>query len=198
MNRNPFNICPYLFLFLIFFKSCNEDEIDLKAVTYSQFESFVNETGYITDAEKFGWSIVQLDVYNYTTSENATWKIPDGINKVASGALPVTQVSYNDALAYCKWAKKRLPSYNEYWDMVKNDTRVVVSDNKYPISEIDTVNVVGNVWDITKNKSNEKVRLAGGSLFCSEKTCHGTIKKRELFVDKETGNINIGFSVIDL
>ncbi|MFT5847384.1 MAG: hypothetical protein ACJARX_001783 [Psychroserpens sp.] len=198
MNRNPFNICPYLFLFLIFFTSCNEDEIDLKAVSYGQFESFVNETGYITDAEKFGWSIVQLDVYNYTTSENATWKIPDGINKVASGALPVTQVSYNDALAYCKWAKKRLPSYNEYWDMVKNDTRVVVSDNKYPISEIDTVNVVGNVWDITKNKSNEKVRLAGGSLFCSEKTCHGTIKKRELFVDKETGNINIGFSVIDL
>jgi len=192
------NNCIYLFLFLIFFTSCNEDEIDLKAVSYSQFESFVNETGYITDAEKFGWSIVQLDVYNYTTSENATWKIPDGINTVASGALPVTQVSYNDALAYCKWSKMRLPSYNEYWDLVKNDKRIIVSDNKFPISEIDTVNIVGNVWDITKNKSNDKVRLAGGSLFCSEKTCHGTIKERELFVDKETGNINIGFSVIDL
>ncbi|MFK7812092.1 MAG: SUMF1/EgtB/PvdO family nonheme iron enzyme [Maribacter sp.] len=209
MNRNliiynSFNLainlnnCTYFFLFLIFFTSCNKDKITLKAVSYAQFESFINETGYITDAEKFGWSIVQLDVYNYTTSENATWKIPDGINKVVSGALPVTQVSYNDALSYCKWAKKRLPSYDEYWDLVKNDKRIIVYDNKFPISEIDTVNIVGNVWDITKNKTNDKVRLAGGSLFCSENTCHGTIKERELFVDKETGNINIGFSVIDL
>jgi formylglycine-generating enzyme required for sulfatase activity len=190
------NSWTYFFLFFIFFTSCNENKIALKAVSYAQFELFVNETGYVTDAEKYGWSIVQIDVYNYKTAENATWKTPDGINKVSSGALPVTQVSYNDALAYCKWAKKRLPSYNEYWDIVKNDTRVIVSDNKYPISEINTVNIVGNVWDITKNKSNDKVRLAGGSLFCSENTCHGTIKERELFVDKETGNTNIGFCVI--
>lgn len=190
------NNCTYLFLFLILFTSCNEDKIDLKAVSYAQFESFVNETGYITDTEKYGWSIVQLDVYNYVTSDNANWKTPNGIHKVSSGELPVTQVSYNDALAYCKWVKKRLPSYTEYWELVKADTRIIVSDNKSPISEIDTVNMMGNVWDITKN--NDKVRLAGGSLFCSESTCHGTIKERELFVAKETGNTNIGFSVMDL
>jgi len=192
------SICKYLFLFFILFHSCTKEDYRLKAVSYAQFKSFVNETGYITDAEKYGWSIVQMDVFNYRTAENANWKTPDGIHKVSSEKLPVTQVSYNDALAYCKWAKKRLPSYNEYWDIVKNDKRTIVSDNKYPISEIDTVNIVGNVWDITKNKTNDKVRLAGGSLFCSENTCHGTIKERELFVDKETGNINIGFSVIDL
>jgi len=38
--------------------------------------------------------------------------------------------------------------------------------------------------------------LAGGSLFCSKDTCHGTQKDRELYVDKETGNIHIGFSVL--
>lgn len=54
------------------------------------------------------------------------------------------------------------------------------------------------MWDITKNEDHKLVRLAGGSLFYSENTCHGTIKERELFVDKETGNIHIGFSVIDL
>lgn len=139
-----------------------------------------------------------MDVYDFKKIENANWKMPDGINKISSGELPVTQVSYNDALAYCKWAKKRLPSYDEYWSVVKNDTRIIVSDNKFPISEIDKVNIVGNVWDIAKNKNTDLVRLAGGSLFCSESTCHGTIKKRELFVDKETGNIHIGFSVIDL
>jgi hypothetical protein len=94
--------------------------------------------------------------------------------------------------------EKRLPSYDEYCDIVENDKRIIVSDNKFPISEIKTVNIVGNVWGITKNKTNYKVVLAGGSLFCSENSCHGTIKKREVFVDEETGNTNIGFFVIDL
>jgi hypothetical protein len=179
--------------------SCHKEEsLNLKPVTYAQFESFVNETGYTTDAEKYGWSIVQIDVYNYTTSETATWRKPNGVHKVSSGQLPVTQVSYNDAIAYCNWAKKRLPSYEEYWAIASRDERVIVYNNKYPISAVDTVNVVGNVWDITQNDNNERIRLAGGSLFCSETTCHGTVKERELYVDKETGNINIGFSVLDL
>ncbi|MFC2175347.1 hypothetical protein ACFLR1_00065 [Bacteroidota bacterium] len=101
-------------------------------------------------------------------------------------------------------AEKRLPSYDEYWEIVKSDTRIIVSENKLDISEVDKVNVVGNVWDITEVENNESVRLnepvrlAGGSLFCSENTCHGTVKERELFVDKETGNIHVGFSVLDL
>ncbi len=185
----------FVFLFFIFFTSCKEKEIILKAVSYSEFESFVNETGYVSDAEKYGWSIVQLDVYNFKKTENASWKKPDGINKINSGKLPVTQVSYNDASAYCKWAKKRLPSYDEYWKLVKNDSRVIISENKYPITEIDTVNLVGNVWDITEE--DNLIRLAGGSLFCSENTCHGTVKEKELYIDKETGNIHIGFCVID-
>jgi len=167
-------------------------------VSYAHFEKFINETNYITDAEKYGWSIVQLDVYNFKKMPNATWKRPDGINPVTSVNLPVTQVSYNDALAYCKWAKKRLPNYNEYWEIVRNDQRIIVSENTLPISEIGEVNIVGNVWDITGNLNNGMVRLAGGSLFCSKNTCHGTVKDRVLFVDKETGNIHIGFSVIDL
>ena len=192
------NIYKYALIFLIFLTSCQNKEIELKTVSYSEFEKFVNETSYITDAEKYGWSIVQIDVYNFKKVNNANWKKPDGINTVSSNKLPVTHVSYNDAKAYCKWSKKRLPTYEEYWEIVKNDNRIILSDNKFPISEIDKVNIVGNVWDITEIEKNKSVRLAGGSLFCSEKTCHGTIKERELFVDKETGNIHIGFSVIEL
>jgi hypothetical protein len=192
------NIWKYTLLILIYFTSCKQNKIDLKPVSYSEFEQFVNETGYITDAEKYGWSIVQTDVYNYKRVTNANWKKPDGINAVSSDKLPVTQVSYNDAIAYCKWAKKRLPRYNEYWEIVKNDHRIIVSENTLPISEIDKVNIVGNVWDITEIEKNELVRLSGGSLFCSKNTCHGTIQERALFVDKETGNIHIGFSVLDL
>ncbi|MFK7832558.1 MAG: SUMF1/EgtB/PvdO family nonheme iron enzyme [Winogradskyella sp.] len=139
--------------------------MSLKPVSYSEFERFVKETNYVTDAEKYGWSIVQTDVYNFKTVPNASWRKPDGVHKVSSGKLPVTQVSYNDALAYCKWSKQRLPNYNEYWNIVKKDTRIIVSDNKLPISDIDKVNIVGNVWDITDNENDALVRLAGGSLF---------------------------------
>lgn len=192
------NIWKHTLILLIFFAPCKKKEIDLKPVSYYEFEQFVNKTGHITDAENYGWSIVQIDVYSFKKVENANWKKPDGINLVSSSNLPVTQVSYNDATAYCKWAKKRLPTYREYWEIIKNDNRIIVSENKLPISEIDKVNIVGNVWDITEMEVDESVRLAGCSLFCSKKTCHGTVKERELFVDRETGNIHIGFSVIDL
>ena len=196
MNQTV-KIWQLFFLPVMFYSSCNEKKINLTPVSYSQFELFVNQTGYITDAEKYGWSIVQTDVYNFEKVENANWRRPDGMNKPYSKELPVTQVSYNDALAYCKWAKKRLPDYEEYWELIKNDTRVVVYDNKFPISKVDEVNILGNVWDITAIGNDQLVRLAGGSLFCSESTCYGTVKERELFVDKETGNIHIGFCVVD-
>lgn len=186
-----------VFLSVTFFSSCIERKNKLAAVSYSQFELFVKQTGYVTDAEKYGWSIVQTDVDNYKTVKNANWKMPDGVNKPYSKQLPVTQVSYNDALAYCKWAKKRLPTYEEYWELIKSDTRVIVADYRLPISRVDKVNILGNVWDITEVEDGSSVRLAGGSLFCSENTCNGTVKGRELFVDKETGNINVGFCVID-
>jgi len=186
-----------VFLSFTFLSSCVRGKNNLTPVSYSQFELFVNQTGYITDAEKYGWSIVQTDVYNFKKVRNANWRIPDGVNEPSSKELPVTQVSYNDALAYCKWAKKRLPTYEEYWGLIKNDTRVIVSDNKFPISNLNEVNILGNVWDITEVEDGNSVRLAGGSLFCSKYTCNGTVKERELVVDKETGNINVGFCVID-
>lgn len=191
------NIRILRIVLILLFVRCEKGNINLKPVSYAEFEQFVNETKYITDAEKYGWSIVQIDVFNYKTVKNAHWKKPDGVHLISSKKLPVTQVSYNDAVAYCKWAQKRLPTYEEYWEIVKNDHRVIVSDNMLPITEIDKVNIVGNVWDITKTNKNKSVRLAGGSLFCSTDTCNGTIKERELYIDRETGNIHIGFSVIE-
>ena len=79
---------------------------------------------------------------------------------VSSTGLPVTQVSYNDAKAYCNWANKRLPTYDEYWELVKNDHRTIVSENILPISNVDEVNIIGNVWDITEIENKESVRLA--------------------------------------
>ena len=168
----------------------------LKVVTCGEFEEFVKETAYLTDAEKFGWFIVQTDVFNYHKVEGAHWKKPDGQHPPKSEKLPVTQVSYNDAIAYCEWAGARLPKYSEYWTLIDGDDRIVMTEQNGPISEVSKVNVLGNVWEITSTNKNGEIRLAGGSIFCSPHTCHGTTKERELYVDKQTGNIHIGFAVL--
>ena len=183
-------------LSLLFLTFCsNVEEKSLNTVTVKQFKEFINATGYETDAERYGWSIVQLNVYDYKIVDGATWLRPDGDN-LSIDSLPVTQVSYKDAIEYCKWASVSLPTYEQYWKLVSSDERLIVSDNKYPISPVEEVNIIGNVWDITEPINSDQVRLAGGSLFCSIDTCHGTQEDRELYVDKETGNIHIGFSVL--
>ena len=169
----------------------------LEGVSVGDFERFINATQYRTDAERYGWSIVQQNVYEYEVVWGAFWCQPDGVNAPKSRDLPVTQVSYNDALAYCEWAGVRLPSYEEYWQYVKQDKRPVQSENKGSIRPLDEVNIVGNVWDLTQiDESSNKVRMAGGSIFCSIKTCHGTVPDRELYVDSETANYHIGFSIV--
>lgn len=190
-----FNKKLYLLFFLFLTFCTNVEEKILKPVTVWEFREFVNESNYQTDAERYGWSIVQTDVYNYEIINGANWRTPDGINP-SIDSLPVTQVSYNDAIEYSKWAGVSLPTYDQYWDIVASDKRLIVSDNMYPISPVADVNVIGNVWDITDSKNTDQVRLAGGSLFCSIDTCHGTQEERELYVDKETGNIHIGFSIL--
>ena len=184
-----------LLLFLIFNSCLGEDQINLKPVSVADFREFIDDSNYMTDAEKYGWSIVQTDAFNFKIVEGANWKKPDGINN-SIDSLPVTQVSYNDAVAYSEWVGLSLPTYEQYWDIADDDDRLIVSDNLYPILPVNDVNVVGNVWDITKPINSNKVRLAGGSLFCSIDTCHGTQKDRELFIDKETGNIHVGFSIL--
>ena len=174
---------------------CESQQGKLIPVSVNQFKDFIEATGYKTDAEQFGWSIVQTNVFDYVKVDDATWFKPDGKN-FAKGVFPVTQVSYNDAIEYCKWAKVSLPNYEQYWELAKKDNRVIASEEKLPISPISEVNVIGNVWDITNTLISDEVRLAGGSIFCSAMVCDGTNKSRELFVDKQTGNINIGFSVI--
>ena len=185
----------YLFLFAILFSCSSPKDYNLKTVSVKEFKDFINATGYKTSAEQYGWSFVQKDVYDYEIVNGANWLMPDGINP-SLDSLPITQVSYNDAIEYCKWAGVSIPTYEQYWELVSSDDRLIVSDNMYPISSVESVNIIGNVWDITEPINSDQIRLAGGSLFCSIDTCHGTQEDRELYVDKETGNIHIGFSIL--
>ena len=86
--------------------------IDKNLVTVNEFRNFVISTNYKSEAEKFGNAIVFIDSINtWKLIDGATWEYPLGnSNPLAFDNHPVTQVSWNDALAYCEFCDKTLPT----------------------------------------------------------------------------------------
>jgi sulfatase modifying factor 1 len=99
-------------------------------VTNAEFARFVEVTGYLTDAERYGWSFVFAGLLPpgfpptravaaatwWRQVEGASWRRPEGPGSTLTGREdhPVVHVSLRDASAYCSWAGVRLPSEAEW------------------------------------------------------------------------------------
>ncbi len=122
--------------------------MDKSPVTVAEFERFVKATKYKTEAEKFGDAGV-FDVKTGTWSlvKGATFQYPFGPNQPkAAPNHPVTQVSWYDAVAYCNWAKKRLPTRAE-WEYVAHNANKNYQKN-YPWGDnaIENGHYKANFW----------------------------------------------------
>lgn len=146
-------------------------ELAKTEVSNELFEIFVIKTGYVTDAEKKGGLVYDG---GWKLLKNANWRMPEGkkVDREEWKVLPVVQVSYNDVMAYCKWANCRLPTEIE-WEyaakMGKSDAvkmNITTAGSNYPravdvsstkVNEMGIYHQSGNVWEWCLDVYNSEI-----------------------------------------
>lgn len=69
-------------------------------VTIGQFEQFVAATNYVTEPERDGGGMRDTE-----KDPTRNWRTPGGTN--LTDDWPVTQITWNDAIAFCNWLSAR-------------------------------------------------------------------------------------------
>lgn len=123
-------------------------QINQYEVTNAEFAAFVEATGYVTVPERRRHANVfhpGLAEFRWESDSTAYWRFPNGIHRVGiEGKMdhPVTTIAFEDALAYCEWAKVRLPTLDEWEVACRGGKR----DPFFWGQDIDSIYHYANVW----------------------------------------------------
>jgi sulfatase modifying factor 1 len=155
--------------------------MDITVVTNKEFKKFINETNYITIAQRsVNWDEIKSQLPENTPKPHDSilkpgslifkkyklplgnlndffqwweWKIGASWNNVSGDGLesdniqdnlPVVHVSYEDAIAYCEWAGRRLPTEAEweYAARANNKDNIFIWGNN-----INDLHLNANTWE---------------------------------------------------
>jgi ergothioneine biosynthesis protein EgtB len=132
----------------------NPYKIDIFPATNGEFERFIEDGGYenyrywLSD----GWDLAQeknwyAPLYWERGTKDSRWIKKDfrGVNKLNPNE-PVTNVSYYEADAYAKWAKKRLPTEAE-WEKAASWNGNLQRKTMYPWGDERPTSVHANLME---------------------------------------------------